>query len=106
MPLFRPEAVQLQWKMVSINAPLWSLYCTIQSAHSFPLLAIHYVYSTVCFAIAIKLSRVYLHALSAVKIYVLIFQVLYSDDPLTSNIERDRHIADAILILGHTGVLS
>lgn len=37
---------------------------------------------------------------------MLIFQLSYSGDPLTINVERDRHCAVAIFILGHTGVLS
>ncbi len=37
---------------------------------------------------------------------MLIFQLSCSGDPLTINIERDRHFAAAIFILCHTGELS
>lgn len=43
LPLpFDPEACLLRRKMVSINASICTLYCTVQSVHSFACLAIHY----------------------------------------------------------------
>lgn len=97
--------------MVSINAPLWFLYCTIQSAHSFPVLAVHYnvyciwmnpVHGIVCFAIV-------LNSAEHLNVKFSYFSCLFmsnSSDPLTINVERELHCAGPNLILGLTEVSS
>lgn len=116
LPLFRPEAVQLQWKMFSINAPLWFLYCTMQSVDSFPVLAVHYsvrcahrsfvkhrAHGIVCFVIELMCFCMQLCDYNVLGFFFFItFYLLYSGDLLTINIERHCNVGAANVVLSLT----
>lgn len=111
-PHFRPEVVQLHWEMFSINAPLWSLHCTTQSAHSFLACAVRYRQHCSWFEIIQHRARLDLQSewcllceILRLKCPIIHDRRRSSDAILTTNEERYYHGAHAVLILSHAGVI-